>query len=168
MAQAFRRLETQVPPPQAVPWRGGVVFRYVEKTVQQALIQKLARVISGLHAVDVLLYNGFVQEQGVLHRTLDELQEDITFLGAAVTNDMVTDLHKKYLEAFYAEEFDNPDSAIDSSQKRNYPPRRKIRAYIIRVLGKGLNPSKILDAGETISKAYSGCTSPVILRHPVF
>jgi hypothetical protein len=97
-----------------------------------------------------------VQEQGVLHRTLDELQEDITFLGAAVTNDMVTDLHKKYLEAFYAEEFDNPDSAIDSSQKRNYPPRRKIRAYIIRVLGKGLNPSKILDAGETISKAYSG------------
>lgn len=166
MVQAFRRLEQQVPPPQAVPWKDGFVFRYVEKTVHQAIIQKLARVISGLHAVDMLLLHGFVQEQGVLHRTLDELNEDITFLTAAITNDTVTDLHTRYLEAFYAEEFDNPDSPIDSPQKRNYPPRKKIRAYITRVLGKGVNSSKALDSGETISKAYSGyvhAASPQIM-----
>jgi len=166
MRQAFRRLEQQVPPPQAVPWKDHFVFRHVEKTIQQALLQKLARVISGLHAVDVLLVNGFVQEQGVLNRTLDELGEDIAFLTAAITNDTVTDLHKQYLEAFFAEEFDNPESPIDSTQKRAYPPRRKIRAYNIRVLGEGINPSKALDAEETLSKAFSGyvhAASPQIM-----
>lgn len=166
MIQAFRRLEQHVPPPQPVPWKDGFVFRHVEKTVQQALVQKLARVVSGLHAVDVLLLHGFVQEQGVLNRTFDEINEDIAFLAAAITNDTVTELHKQYLEAFYAEEFDNPDSPIDSTQKRNFPRRRKIRAYITRALGEGVNQSKALDAGETISKAYSGyvhAASPQIM-----
>lgn len=139
-----------------VPWKDHFVLRHVEKTIQQALIQKLARIVSGLHAIDVLLINGFVQEQGVLNRTLDEIGEDITFLSAALTNDTITNLHKQYLDAFFAEEFDNPDSPIDSTQKRNYPPRKKIRAYITRVLGKGINPSKVSDVGETLSKTYSG------------
>ncbi len=167
MRQAFRRLEKQVPPPQGVPWKDGFVLRHTENKIEQALLQKLARVVSGLHAVDVLLINGFIQEQGVLHRTLDEIGEDISFLAAAITNDTVTDMHRQYLEAFFAEEFDNPESPVDSTQKRNYPPRKKIRAYLTRVLGgKELNPSLALDAGETISKAYSGyvhAASPQIM-----
>ena len=71
MRRAFRRLEAQAPPPKAVPWKDEFVFRHVETSVQQALVQKLARVVSALHAIDVLLLNGFVQEQGVLNRTLD-------------------------------------------------------------------------------------------------
>lgn len=125
MIQAFRRLEQQVPPPQPVPWKDGFVFRHVEKTVQQALVQKLARVVSGLHAIDVLLLRGFVQEQGVLNRTFDEINEDIAFLAAAITNDTVTELHKQYLEAFYAEEFDNPDSPIDSTKSAISLPEGK-------------------------------------------
>lgn len=167
MRQAFRRLERQVPPPTSVPWKDGFVLRHVEKTIQQALLQKFARVVSGLHAIDVLLINGFVQEQGVLQRTLDEIGEDIAFLVAAITNDTVTELHQQYLDAFFAEEFDNPDNPIDSTQKRNYPPRKKIRAYLVRVPGgKEINPSGALDAGETISKAYSGyvhAASPQIM-----
>ena len=166
MRHAFRRMEQQIPPPQAVPWKDGFVFRHVEKTVQQALVQKLARVVSGLHAIDILLINGFVQEQGVLNRTLDEIGEDVTFLTAALTNDTVTDLHRQYLEAFFAEEFDNPDSSMDSTQKRNYPPRKKIRAYNMRILGKGVNPSQALDAGDTVHKTFSGyvhAASPQIM-----
>ena len=137
MRQAFRRMEQQVPSPRMMPWKDHFVFRHVERTIQQALIKKLARIVSGLHAVDILLMNGFVQEQGVLNRTLDEIGEDITFLAAALTNDMVTDLHTQYLDAFFAEEFDNPGNPIASTQKRNYPPRRKIRAYITRVPALG-------------------------------
>jgi hypothetical protein len=166
MGNAFRRIEQQVPSPQQQPWKDGFVFRYVEQSVEQALVQKLARVISGLHAVDLLLMHGFVQEQGVLHRTMDELNEDIMFLAAARTNDTVTDLHKQYLESFYAEEFDNPKDPVALTQKRHMVPRRKVRAYITRVLGKGINPSKAADVGETISKAYSGfvhAASPQIM-----
>jgi hypothetical protein len=166
MGNAFRRIEQQVPLPKQQPWKDGFVFRFVEKSIEQALVQKLARVISGLHAIDVLLLHGFVQEQGVLHRTLDELNEDIMFLAAARTNDTVTDLHKQYLESFYAEEFDNPEDLVASTQNRHIVPRRKVRAYITRVLGEGINPSKAADVGETISKAYSGfvhAASPQIM-----
>ena len=159
-------MEQQVPTPQPVPLKDSFVLRHVEKTIEQALIQKLARVVSGLHAMDVLLVNGLVQEQAVLNRTLDEISEDITFLAAAITNDTVTDLHKQYLAAFFAEEFDNPDSPVDSTQKRNYPPRRKIRGYTNQVLGEGINPSRALRAGESISKTYSGfvhAASPQIM-----
>lgn len=156
MEKAFRRMEQQVPLPREKPWKNGFFFRYKEQSIEQALVQKLARVISGLHAAKLLLEHGFVQEQSLLHRTLDEMHEDISFLGAALTNDTVTDLHKKYLEAFYAEEFEKPDDPVGSRQSRNLVPRKKIRAYVTRVLGTGTNPSRDLDLGETISKAYSG------------
>jgi hypothetical protein len=97
-----------------------------------------------------------VQEQGVLHRTLDELNDDVIFLVAALTNDTVTDLHQRYLEAFWAEEFDVPEDPVASTQKRDTPPRKKIRAYITRVFSEGLNPSRQADLGETLSKTYSG------------
>ena len=40
---AFKKLAAQVPPPQKVPHGDSFVFRYVEKTIQQAIVQKLAR-----------------------------------------------------------------------------------------------------------------------------
>jgi hypothetical protein len=166
MEQAFRRLELRVPPPQEVPFRDHFVLRHVEKTILQALVQKLARFISGLHAVDALLIRGLVQEEGVIKRTLDEIGEDIIFLTAAVTNDEITDLHRQYLDAFFEEEFDNVEDIVASTQKRNYPPRRKIRAYNQRILGEGINTSKALDQQTTLSKAYSGyvhAASPQIM-----
>lgn len=136
MENAFQRLEQQVPQPQEQEWKDGFVFRYKEKSIQQALILKLARTISGLHAVDVLLMHGLLQEQASLHRILDEIHEDILFLVAAVTNDQVTERHAQYLRAFYAEEL--PDSA--RHEKPNLPPRRKIRAYVTRVLYQSSEP----------------------------
>ena len=156
MDNAFRRMEAQVPAPRPRPFADSFVFRYDEQTIEQALIQKLARVISGLRAADILLFHGHVQEQSVLHRTLDELNEDIMFLAAAITNGPVTDLHKRYLEAFWAEEFDVPDDPVASNQKRDTPPRKKIRAYVARLSGVGSNPSTHIDVSETISKTYSG------------
>jgi hypothetical protein len=68
-----------VPPPKQRPWKNGFVFRYTEKTIQQAIIQKLARTISGLYAIDLLLDRGLFQEQGMVQRVLDEIEEDIVF-----------------------------------------------------------------------------------------
>jgi len=166
MENAFRRLEQQVPPPQEIAWKDSYVFRYKEQTIEQALIQKIARYISGLHAVDVLLLHGLLQEQAVLHRTLDEMQEDIFFLAVAITNDHTTELHIKYLKAFYAEEFKDPNNSIARHDKPNMVPRRKIRAYLTRTLSKEKNPSLMSDVGETVSSVYSGfvhASSPQIM-----
>ena len=104
MEAAFRRLEQGIDPPRLVSWRGSPVFRYKTQSIEQALIQKLARVISALHAADVLLEAGFVQEQGVIHRIIDEINEDIAFLAVARTNDSETALHKRYLKAFFEDQ----------------------------------------------------------------
>ena len=166
MENAFRRMERQIPQPKEVPYKDSFVFRYKEKTIEQALIQKLARVISGLHAVNLLLDHGFLQEQAVLHRTLDELNEDIMFLAYALTNDGITDLHNRYLKAFYEEEFDKPYDPVASTQKRDMVPRKKIHAYLVRTTETGLDPSRGSALYRTLSKAFSGfvhAASPQIM-----
>lgn len=160
---AFHRLVEQVPAPQKQAWKDGWVYRYKEKTIHQAIILKLARMISGLRAALVLLENGFVQEQAMLQRVLDEIGEDILFLTYALTNDTTTDLHRRYLDEFFQEEFEEHLEPIDSPQKRNRVPGRKIRAYNARIAasaakqaGQKSNPSNAIQVIETISKAYSG------------
>jgi hypothetical protein len=148
--------EARVPPPQFVPILDRSVFRYVEKSIHQAIVQKLARIISGLHAARILLINGFIQEQAALQRMLNEFQEDVTFLAYATISNDLTDLHNRYLDAFYEEEFDKPEDPVSSTQKRPMVPRDKIRAYIARIEGRELDPSRGVALTRTISKAYSG------------
>jgi len=165
MARTVHGLEAKVPPPQRVPYKTSFVFRYVEKTVQQALVQKLARVVSTLTGAHLLMSHGFVQEQATLQRTLQELHEDITFLAYSVIFRDFTPLHQEYLDAFYEEEFD-ADTAMESSQKRPMVPRKKVQAYIVRKEGSGLDPSTGLELARTITKAYSGyvhAASPQIM-----
>jgi hypothetical protein len=159
--QAINNMETTVhalakrlPPPQKVPFHEGFAYRYVEKSLHQALVQKLARYVSGLQAAHLLLEHGYVQEQAALQRMLDEVQEDITFLAFGAISDDITPLHARYLEAFYQEEFDAP-TAVTSTQKREMVPRQKIRAYIARE-GQALDPSRAGEVTRTVSKAYSG------------
>ena len=166
MEATLHALEKRVPPPKSVPFGDGFVFRYVEKTIHQALVQKLARVITGLHAARILLEHGFVQEQGALHRILDEFQEDISFLAYALIFGETTGLHRQYLSAFYEEEFDKPESPLESTQKRPMVSRKKIRAYIARMEAVALDPSKGIELSRTVNKAYSGFVhgaSPAIM-----
>jgi hypothetical protein len=80
---AFRQIETKIPQPvQGLDGR----FRFQEQTIQQAIVQKLARLISGLHSVEVLLERGLFQERGMIQRAVDEIEEDIWFLALAVIN----------------------------------------------------------------------------------
>ena len=156
MTMAFRQFERSLPQPKAVPHRDSFVFRYANKGIHEALVQKLARSISGLNAVAVLIESGYVQEAGVLFRTLDEIQEDIFFLATAETNAAKTERHDQYLQAFYAEAiFFRPEGSIDIP-KPNMVPRKKIRAHTMNTLGKGVNVAQALAAGESVGTAYSG------------
>lgn len=161
-AQALRNMEDtthilaeRVPPPQRVPYRDGFVFRYLEKNVHQALVQKLARYLSTLRAAQILHAVGHYQEQASLQRVLDEIHEDVTFLAMGIVFGEQTESHKAYLDAFFAEEFDAAD-AISSKQRRPMVPRQKIRAYIVKCGGHAEDPSTGAEAARTVSKAYSG------------
>ena len=155
MESTLHALAARVPPPRKVPFKDSFVYRHVEKSIHQALVQKLARSISTLHATRRLLEHGFVQEQGALQRMLDEMNEDITFLSFGVINGDITQLHQSYLDAFFEEEF-NAETALASTQKRPMIPRKKIQAYLARVNGLSLDPSSAGETSRTVSKAYSG------------
>lgn len=156
MSNAFRRLEQQVPPPRLVPFGEGHVFRFVERTIEQALLLKAARVVTGLRALDVLLAAGLLQEMASVCRVLDEIGEDIAFLAAVVTNDRETELHERYLRSFWSEEFPDPENKLARHQKPDMPRRSKIQSYVQRVLNPTGNQSQVADATQAVSSTYSG------------
>lgn len=156
MESTLSVLEKRVPEPQCVPMGDSFAFRYVEKSIYQAIVQKLARVVSTLHSARILLECGFIQEQAALQRMLDEFFEDIKFLTYAVISNEATELHLAYLKNFYEEELDKPEDPIGSKQKRPMPSRQKICAYLAKIKGGGLDPSTAVAVTRTISKAYSG------------
>lgn len=152
--KSFRRLEGMVPPPKRMRHRDSFVFRYTEKTIHQALIQKLARMVSGLHAARLLCDKGFFQEQGAIQRMLDEFHEDIWFLAFGIIHNDITQLHRDYLDAFYKEEFD-PETG-NAVLDRPMVPRRKIRAYLSRLEEQPNDPSSAVTLSRTIHSGYSG------------
>jgi hypothetical protein len=154
LERTFRLLERRVPPPKRRVWKDGFVFRCVECTIHQAIVQKLARIISGLYAIQTLLEKGLFQEQGVIQRTIDEIQEDVIFLSLGIIRGALTPLHHGYLEHFYAEEFSDPSKVIESHQSRGMVRRAKIRDYVNQDLGA--DSSRANTGGRVITKAYSG------------
>ena len=149
-------LANRVPQPQLVQIEELRAYRHIEKTIYQAIVQKLARMVSTLDAARILLNNGFVQEQASLQRILDEIQEDILFLVFGILEeDHDSSLHQRYLDIFFQEEFD-ADTAIKSSQKRPTVPRKKIHAYLSRTGFSPFDPSSGNELLRTVSKMYSG------------
>ncbi len=146
----------RVPPPQIVIQGGSRAYRFKEESVFQAIIQKLARVISGLYSSHLLSECGFLQEQAAIHRMLDEFNQDIIFLSFAAIDGEITELHTRYLKAFFEEEFDNPSAPLASTQKRYATPRQKIHSYIAKREESGSNESDNINVQRTLSKSYSG------------
>jgi hypothetical protein len=153
---AFRAIEQKVSPPRPVQMLDGFVFRTSEQTLEQAVVQKLSRVVSTLHATLALLNAGAYQEVGILFRVLDELNEDVLFLCQSMRDGNVTPLHQEYLDAFYQEEFDDPSNPMTSSQKRPMVSRRKIHAALAAISDSPMNPSDSQELHRTIGKTLSG------------
>ncbi len=84
LEQVVRILAAKVPQPKLVVIGKIRAFRHEEQTIYQAIVQKLARMVSTLAASRLLFDNGFVQEQASLQRILDEISEDILFLAFGV------------------------------------------------------------------------------------
>jgi hypothetical protein len=166
MEIALESFISKVPPAQRVPFARSFVFRYVEQTAEQAIVQKLARIITGLRAALLLVRSGLVQEQSVIERVLDELFEDVLFLVLGIAEGELGLKHKRFLENFYQEEFNIPENPLNSDQKRPMIKRKEIQAYNAAAGTVG-NPSLNQQVARTVSKAFSGfvhAASPQIME----
>ena len=156
LESAFPKIAGSVGAPELTQRHGLLAFRYSEQTVEQALVQKAARVVSGLHAAYSLLASGHLQELRAIYRMLDEFGEDIVFLGDIIISGNASELHERFLKDFWAEEFDVDGNPLTSSQKRDSVPRPKIQAAIARQEVFPVNPSDGQKVHGTLAKAYSG------------
>lgn len=146
----FRQLES-IPPPPALQQTGpqGWVPRYADKSIEQALVAKLARSISILTAMRILVQSGFVHEQGILQRALDEADDDVLFLVLGKQNGL-NRLHRQYLKVFWREEFEG-SADPDEYKMRHMPKRHEIRKYISEHTGVESNA-----VGRMIHGVFSG------------
>jgi hypothetical protein len=152
---AFRKLELLVPRPTETHVSGRLVFRYTEQLIEQAIILKFARLISLLVALDLLIADGLIQEQGVLQRAIDETDEDILFLGLAMTNGLRTELHDDYLKQFWQEDYGDASQPVATRIPRGQTRRSKIRAFLNRAVGQP-DPSTSDAVGAVLHSVYSG------------
>lgn len=156
LEEAFHEIESRHERPQLRDFGFGTAYRYATASPESAVIQKLARVISGLNACLALLEKGLVQELGALERTLDEFCEDLFFLCQPLVGGERTPLHEEYLQYFYREEFDSHGNPFLSKQKRPQVSRSKIQAANARTNADLLNPSDAQELMRSLNKANSG------------
>jgi hypothetical protein len=157
---AFHDLAQRVPPPVLVRLGAGEHFRCQEKTAAQAVIQKLSRIVSGVRALRVLLTAGLYQEAGAIVRILDEVGEDVVFLSEAVRTGDLTPRHQEMLDYFFAEEFDQPDNPLASTQRRPTIRREKIQSAIAGLPHQPVNASDSRELQRTMFHAMSGFVHP--------
>ncbi len=155
---AFDSLYQKVDAPECVLKGVGHDYRFKAQSIKQAIIQKLARLVTNLRAMSLLHKAGLIQEQAALQRTHLEFFEDIMFLCFGIINHDITDLHKKYLTAFYQEAIN--DSESEMKCKNQVPiPRNKIRAFNSRNL-KDVEVSGSISAMQEsmkmVNKTFSG------------
>lgn len=117
---------------------------------------KLARIVTGVQAAWGAINQGFTQEGAALQRILDELGSDLQFLAGPLTMGKQEEIHDRFLADFFQEEFEDGKSPVDSSQKRNRVPRKKIRAYNARTFTPEEATDRVVAVQETIDNMYSG------------
>jgi hypothetical protein len=131
----------------------GKIQRLPEQDINHAILLKLVAMLSALNAAHILMRRGHVMEQAAIERIADEAGEDVLFLTLGALKG-TTDLHKRFLDAFWAEEFEDFDDVIGSHKSREMIPRQKIRAYIHSFHPN--DPSTVNQAAKVIAKTYSG------------
>lgn len=153
LKSGFAAIEAQMPRPRQRIRSGNVEVRYEQPSIELALFLKLARAISLLGGLRLMVENGMIQEQGILERAIDETDEDILFLSFGHQNG-IEGIHKVFLDAFWSEEFEDPNVVLNHKRRESLP-RRKIQAFNAGVMGAS-DPSTAQSVDRLIQGVFSG------------
>lgn len=156
MERVFRDFEAGFGPVGEVKIGDGFVVRPVHKDIYRAVLLKLAFITSTLRAALAVNEAGLYMQQALLCRAIDEANEDVIFMVLGELTGDRAELHDRFLEAFWAEEYDDNFDPVGSHRSRPMVARKKIQAYLARVEGKDLDPSTTQKLSKVLTKTYSG------------
>lgn len=152
----FEQLLRYVEQPVSVKDKTYPRWRFPNEGVAEAVLLKGVRIISALNTLIILIRGGYVQEMGVIWRTIDEFFVDIAFLLEGFPNKKLSVSQRQFLDDFYQEEFNKPENPLESTQKRKTVNRRKMYASIGRAMSEFVEPQQGQELFRTIGKTFSG------------
>ena len=156
LESALTTLGAQIEEPSFFDDNGYPRFRHTVWSNGLAAYLKAVRIVSALNASLVLLEHGFIEELGILFRTIDEFLGDIVFLLSLQADGKLSEAQIQFLDEFYQEEFSDPNNPFMSEQKRNRVARRKVYAALGRITGDAIYPSDGAKLHRTVGQAMSG------------
>ena len=156
MNRTFSQLERSLPnKPQLIHQSGYRVWRFIEKDLYQALFLKTARSQSLIRSARLLYDHRFLQELSILQRPIDETNEDMSFLALGCING-ISDLHNRFMEAFWLEEIDETGVVSTLGKKLPRILRKDIQAYLAGCQDTEKLKQLTRDSLGTLYKNYSG------------
>ena len=142
--------------PEVIDRNGHNAVRFVTATPCDAILLKFARVVSLNRAMLLLMDNGFVQEQAIIQRAIEETNEDIMFITVNITESNKSARFESHLSEFWKEDYEDPNAPVKTRIPRAFN-RRGISAFLNRLFGQP-NPSHADDAHNAVYTMYSGFT----------
>jgi len=130
-------------------------FRHKEPDERAFAVFRCVRIASGVRACLVLLRHGFIQEAGVLIRTIIEFLHDIDFAVDGLVHKEHLEGVKKRMAAFFKDDYRTVNELMKETSKAPTIPRKKIYAAIARLFG-GSNPFRYRQISKVLEDAYSG------------
>jgi len=131
MEAALHQLAASIDAPVMTALHGGrPAHRYSKQGIEQAIVPKMARVISTTRAALLLLEASYLGEYNALKRMVDEAVEDIMFLARGLELG-AKDEHQEYLDSFFTEYWkDGSHPDVPDLHKRPEFSRYKLRKYM--------------------------------------
>lgn len=118
-------------------------------------VLKCIRIVSGLNASVVLIETGYVQEVGVLIRTIHEFIHDIEFIQAGHEQSFLNEKQQEMVNLFFSASMKTTDDFLSTMKKNPTVARGKIYPTVARDLSPE-NPHRIQHTMKAIEETYSG------------
>ena len=110
--------------------RGGLpTHRFLERGVDEVFALKLVQLVGNVKAGEVLIERGCFHEWDMVKRLVYETLEDVEFVALGKLEGGWTELHSRYMECFFAEDFDEEEGDVLQGGVRPVQ-RREITKYI--------------------------------------
>jgi len=155
MGKALEAFTGILPHPENVNESGIMCFRYKETNSLLFQVLKCVRIVSSLNAAVVLLKSGYVQEVGVLIRTVHEFNHDIEFIQEGHEKDCLNDKQQQIVNLFFSAKIPTEEELLSSMKKKPTVQRKNIYPIIARDLNPE-NPHKTQHTLKAEEEIYSG------------
>lgn len=156
LTAAIQSIGNALPKPVITDISGQKQYRYDQHTLYHVAFLKGVRIASGLNACMCLIRGGFAQEVMAIVRTLDDFNDEMTFILENVESGSPSKQQEKFLKDFFQEEFLNPNNPLLNKERRDTVSKKNIWASVARQTGSYANPSDLQKMSQVTNDALSG------------